>query len=160
MFCQCHKMPPRRLLKASNPLRMEMVRNSSQLQHIFVSRLRAIFGPNFFKKISSSTTWLCHCFLRQSVLITAQKCQSISSGYYLSIFSCLKSRFYSRNRTFSPAFLAAFSPMILSAASHDSNEDSFINDEIMASHSRYVKMLEVSIFLSCQIIIIKRLNQI
>ena len=152
MFCQCHKMPPRRLLKASNPLSLEMVRNSSQFHQIFASRLRAIFGPNFFKKISSSSTWLCHCFLRQSVLITAQKCQTISSGYYLSIFRCLKSRFYSRNGKFSPTFLAAFSPMILSAASLDSNEDSFINDEIMASHSRYVKMQKVSsIFLLSKI---------
>ena len=148
----------RSILSVSSSWNQTFVRHSSNSTRKFsrfqsfndvISRIRGLIGPHFLKKISSSSYWLCHCLLRQSVFITAQKIQTYP-GHYLSLFACFKSRFYSR--TLNPTFLAAFSPIVLSAATGNNN-DGNITDEIMASHSKdleYIKSLTQTT-LTCKI---------
>ena len=111
----------------------------------FLAKCRALLGPQFMKRLSSSS--LCHCFLRQNAQISYERLSSQSFKDINPYFN-----FFNRCRKilFSCVSASILSSVALLQA--ESKRDEIITDDVMGNHKNdleYIKSL-IKTTLTCQ----------
>jgi hypothetical protein len=150
MFGHCHHLviPKSPKTSAATAMFFKTISTISSRQdlrftNVILTRLKAIFGNYFVRRLTGSSSWLCHCFFRPVDYFAAGQKSGSRTQNWLRFYS----QFGTKERLFKffhAQFCLAGSALAVSAAIH---RDDLITDDLMANHSKdlnYIKSLKES----------------